>query len=151
MNPREHLQELIEGCERTIRDWESRFEKPPIDIEWFRRMHETAKACLEALDAGDDAKFQELLQQIEAAKDRPLGDDLVSFTRTGASITVSAGGGSSPAVRRSKLTDLVTDWVRAHCPDPRVQADFVHSVAEAEAAGYNISVAVGPGRRQGSS
>ena len=70
------LQKLIAGCGRTIRDAEQRArdepDAPPIDIEWFRVMSAKSRACLAALDAGDQAEFRAMISHIAAAKDDPL-------------------------------------------------------------------------------
>ena len=42
---------------------------PPIDVEWFRVMRAKARACLQALDAGDQDEFHALIGHIAAAKE----------------------------------------------------------------------------------
>ena len=73
---RDLLRRMIDGCGRTVRDAERRSQQRPdeplIDVEWFRVMRSKAKACLEALDAGDTATFETLIGEIETAKDQLL-------------------------------------------------------------------------------
>lgn len=73
---RANLQQLFDGCGRTIRDAEQRArespDSPPIDIEWFRVMRAKSRACLAALDAGDQEEFRALIGDIAAAKEAPL-------------------------------------------------------------------------------
>jgi hypothetical protein len=73
---RDLLRRMIDGCGRTARDAERRAQQRPdeplIDVEWFRVMRSKAKACLEALDAGDTATFEALIGEIETAKDQLL-------------------------------------------------------------------------------
>ncbi len=71
---RDLLRRMIDGCGRTARDAnlraQHRPDQPLIDVEWFRVMRGKAKACLEALDAGDTATFEALIGDIETAKDK---------------------------------------------------------------------------------
>jgi hypothetical protein len=73
---RDLLRRMIDGCGRTARDAnlraQQRPDEPLIDVEWFRVMRSKAKACLEALDAGDTATFEALIGEIATAKDQLL-------------------------------------------------------------------------------
>jgi hypothetical protein len=73
---RDLLTRMIEGCGRTAREPQNRTQQSPgaplIDVEWFQVMQSKAKACLAAMDAGDNATFDRLIGEIQAAKDNPL-------------------------------------------------------------------------------
>lgn len=129
------LQMMIARCGQTIRDCERRAthcpDQPPIDVEWFRAMLSKAEACLKALDAGDDATFRAMIDQIAKANDEPLwnaiagGFDLLA-TQDGLP-TASGQGDSEVSCRPAKVVvnriDMREGWVCFMAAEPPPKPD----------------------------
>ena len=127
---RNSLQAMIAHCGQTIRDCERRAthcpDKPPIDVEWFQVMRAKARACLQALDAGDMDEFHSLIGHIAAAKDSPLWPSLASALGLRPSddwLSDDAGPAPNPSSGVGPQTlihcdELAKGWVYIHAETP---------------------------------